>query len=143
MAESTGPERTKKLVDALKRWQGMERMSIQTMTEIIERTDNPFVRLIMEVIQRDSVLHHRVQQFMIDSVTKQAVTLTPEDMAEVWGAIEEHKKMEQGLVELASTLKEEAWDPIHKHPFDYLQTDEAKHDRHPRQIVPKDRHLHR
>jgi rubrerythrin len=82
----------------------------------------------MEIIRHDSLMHHRVQQFLIDSVTKEDVPVTREDVQEVWEKIEAHDRMEKKTIQMAEELKNKAWNPVHKQLFDYLLRDEAKHD---------------
>ena len=84
--------------------------------------------MVMEIIRHDSLMHHRVQQFLIDTVTMQDVTVSREDVAEIWKRIEAHDKVEKRTIELAKELKENAWSPVHKQLLDYLITDETKHD---------------
>jgi hypothetical protein len=129
MMAKKGPERVDEMVEALKRWQAIERKSMEQTAEIMETTGNPVIRLIMEIIRQDSVMHHRVQQFMIDSLTREAVSLTPEEVSEIWNKVEEHDEMEKEVVGMAKELKEKAWSPVHKQLFDYLLTDEEKHDK--------------
>ena len=66
-----GQENTDKLVDTLRKWQQIERKSIDSCADIMEKTDNSLIRQFMEIIRNDSVQHHRVQQFIIDSLTKE------------------------------------------------------------------------
>ncbi len=124
----SGPERLKFTVDVLRQWQGIERDAIETTAQIMEKTDNLLIRQIMEIIRNDSVQHHRVQQFLIDSVTKQAVTLSPDDLAEVWGQIEAHDELERQTIALARELMEQTTEPVHRILLNYLLTDEEKHD---------------
>ena len=127
-ATTKGPERTEHMVKVLRQWQAIERESINTMAEITETTENSFIRMIMEIIRHDSLMHHRVQQFLIDSVTRENVNVSREDVAEIWERIEAHDKVERKTIEMAKALKEEAISPIHKQLLDYLLTDESKHD---------------
>ncbi len=124
----SGPERQKFTVDVLRQWQGIERDAIETTAQIMEKTDNLLIRQIMEIIRNDSVQHHRVQQFLIDSVTKQAITLSPDELAEVWGQIEAHDELERQTIELAKQLLEQTTEPVQKILLNYLLTDEEKHD---------------
>jgi rubrerythrin len=124
----SGPERLAKTVDVLRQWQGIERDAIETTAQIMEKTDNLLIRQIMEIIRNDSVQHHRVQQFLIDSITRTPITLSPEDLAEVWGQLEAHDELERQTIELAKELLEETTEPIHKILLDYLLRDEEKHD---------------
>jgi rubrerythrin len=124
----SGPERLAKTVDVLRQWQGIERDAIETTAQIMEKTNNLLIRQIMEIIRNDSVQHHRVQQFIIDSITRTPVTLSPEELAEVWGQLEAHDELERQTIELAKELLEETTEPVHKVLLDYLLRDEEKHD---------------
>ncbi len=124
----SGPERLKKTVTVLRQWQGIERDAIETTAQIMEKTDNLLIRQIMEIIRNDSVQHHRVQQFLIDSITRTPVTMSPQDLAEVWGQIEAHDELERQTIALAEELKEETTEPMHTILLDYLLKDEKKHD---------------
>ncbi len=128
MTKTKGPERIEKMVKLLKNWQKLERRAIDDTAEIIEDTKNPLVRMVMSIIRHDSLMHHRVQQFLIDSVTEADVPLTREDLANIWEKIEEHDKLEKKTIELATELRDEAWSPVHKHLLSYLLEDEKKHD---------------
>ncbi|HSO21904.1 MAG TPA: hypothetical protein VLT81_03295 [Chondromyces sp.] len=124
----SGPERLKFTVDVLRQWQGIERDAIETTAQIMEKTDNLLIRQIMEIIRNDSVQHHRVQQFLIDSITKTPVKMSPQDLAEVWGQIEAHDELERQTIALAEELMEQTTEPMHKILLDYLLKDEKKHD---------------
>jgi hypothetical protein len=124
-----GPERVDEMVEGLRKWQGIERKAMEQTAEIMESTGNPVIRMIMEIIRQDSMMHHRVQQFMIDSLTREAVNLSPEDVTEIWTKIEEHDEMEREVIDMAKDLKEKAWSPVHKQLLDYLLADETKHDK--------------
>lgn len=120
--------RVEEMVSVLREWQGIERQSMSDTTEIMQETENPLIRLVMEIIRHDSVMHHRVQQFLIDSVTRENVTLTREEVAEIWSKIEAHDEMEKKTIAMAEKLRNNAWSPIHEQLLDYLLSDERKHD---------------
>jgi rubrerythrin len=124
-----GPERTAQLVEALRRWQAIERESINHTAEMMEKTDNLLVRQILEIIRNDSVQHHRVQQFIIDSVTKTPVNLRPEDLGEIWDEIEKHDAAEREVIELGKKLRDECTMFVQRTLLDYLIYDEEKHDK--------------
>ena len=128
MAKAKGPERIDKLVKTLRKWQGIERKSIDSCAEIMEKTDNPLIRQFMEIIRNDSVQHHRVQQFIIDSLTKEQVKLTPEELAQVWDEITAHDEIEHQTIELAKSLKEDCQFFVQRALLEYLIVDEEKHD---------------
>ena len=124
----SGPERIEHAVNVLRQWQGIERDAIETTAQIMEKTDNLLIRQVMEIIRNDSVQHHRVQQFLIDSMTKTPLRLTPEDLAEVWGQIEAHDELERQTIELAEELLEDSTEPVQQILLKYLLVDEQKHD---------------
>jgi hypothetical protein len=126
--KAKGPERTEDLVRALRRWQEVERQSIEHSAELMERTENPLVRQIMEIIRNDSVQHHRVQQFIIDSLTKSPVKLTPEELAEIWDEIEKHDQAEREVIELGKKMRDDCTFFVQRTLLDYLIYDEEKHD---------------
>jgi len=116
------------MVDVLRQWQGLERQAMNDTAEIMERTASPLIRIVMEIIRHDSLMHHRVEQFLIDSVTKDAVTVTREDIVEVWEALEAHDRAERKTIQMAEELRKKAWSPVHKLLLDYLLKEESKHD---------------
>jgi rubrerythrin len=127
MAKTKGPERIENMVKLLKNWQKLERKGIDDTAEMIEETKNPLVRMIMSIIRHDSLMHHRVQQFLIDSVTEEDVPLSREDLAQIWDKVEQHDRLEKKTVEMAEELREQAWSPVHKQLLTYLLEDEKKH----------------
>jgi hypothetical protein len=128
MSKSTGQDRVTKMVEVLHEWQAIERQSMSDTAEILEGTKSPFIRIIMEIIRHDSLMHHRVQQFLIDSLTVANVTVTREDVAEVWEQIEAHDRIERKTIAMAEELSQTAWAPVQKQLLEYLLKDETKHD---------------
>ena len=129
MREKKGPVRMKRLVDGLREWQAIERQAIDKCTTIMEQTDNPLIRQVMEIIRNDSVQHHRVQQFVIDTLNKTPVSLTPEQLAAIWDEIEAHDELERKVIQRAEVLRDECPTMVQKMLLDYLLYDEQKHDR--------------
>ena len=94
-----------KLVGRMKAWQIVEDASVKSTNEIMEKSGNPLIKLVMEIINRDSQLHKKVQAFVVDMYEKQAVSLTPEEMGDIWESIEKHVQLEKKMVgHVAETL---------------------------------------
>ena len=128
MAQAKGQERIEKMVKLLQNWQKLEHKAIDDTAAIIEETDNPLVQMTMSIIRHDSLMHHRVQQFLIDSVTEQDVPVSRDDLANIWEKIEEHDRLEKKTIEMATELRDQAWSPVHKYLLTYLLEDEQKHE---------------
>jgi uncharacterized tellurite resistance protein B-like protein len=122
-------ENLDELVATLKRWQEIEAATVNQTTAVMEKTKNPLIRLVMEIIRQDSTMHKRVQQVILDSLEKQAFTLTPEELGEVWSMIEEHAEMEKETIALAEKARRNCRLFVQRHLLTYLVEDEQKHDR--------------
>ena len=120
--------KVEKMVKVLRQWQEVEREAMTATAEISERTESTLIRLIMDIIRHDSHMHHRVQQFLIDSVTKEATAVTREDVVAIWDSIEAHDEVEKRTIAMAEKLKKDAWTPVHKLLLEYLLRSESLHD---------------
>ena len=127
----TSKEVQEGLVTNMRKWQKIEDASVSSTGQIMEKTDNPLVRLIMEIIQRDSQMHYRVQEFIADSIELKAVSLTSDELAKVWDMIERHIDLEKKTVEIAeqaiSALKGQQGMIVQEYLLNYLLQDERKH----------------
>ena len=121
-------KKVEEMIKVLRQWQEVERQAMTATAEISERTESTLIRLIMDIICHDSHMHHRVQQFLIDSVTKEATAVTREDVAAIWESIEEHDEVEKRTIAMAEGLKKDAWSPVHKLLLEYLLRSESLHD---------------
>jgi len=122
-------ESLEELKTTLKRWQEIEVASVAQTTAMIERTRNPLIKLVMEIIRQDSVMHKRVQQVILDSLEEQAFTLTPEELADIWDMIEKHAELEKETIALAEKARRNCRLFVQRHLLTYLIEDEQKHDR--------------
>ncbi len=118
------------IVSNMKRWQKIEYASLVSTGQIIEKTDNPVVRLVMEIIQRDSQMHYRIQEWIADSLEFKTVSLSPDELSKVWALVESHIELERKTLEMAGrsleTLKGKKM-VIQEYLLQYLQEDEEKH----------------
>ncbi len=119
------------LVSDMRKWQKIEDASVSSTGQIIEKTENPLLRLIMEIIQHDSQMHHHVQEFIADSIERKAVSLTSDELAKVWDLIERHIDLEKKTVEIAeqtiASLKGQQGMIVQEYLLNYLLEDERKH----------------
>ena len=120
------------VVTNMRRWQKIENASVASTGKVIEQTENPVVRLVMEIIQRDSQMHYRIQELIADSLETKTVTLTPDELGKVWGLIEKHIELEKKTVEYANealaALKGKKM-VVQEYLLEYLLIDEQKHNK--------------
>ena len=121
-----------KIIANMRSWQKIENASVSSTGKVMERTKNPVVRLVMEIIQRDSQMHYHVQEFIAESLESKTISLTPEELNDVWTMIEEHIKLEEKSVELANEALHALRGRklvVQEYLLDYLRLDEQKHDK--------------
>jgi predicted transcriptional regulator len=125
-------EAQERIVENMKKWQKVENAAISSTGRVIEKTENPIVRTVMEIIQRDSAMHHRVQEMIADSLTTKPITLTPEEVGAVWDLIDKHIELEKQTIELAkqslSDIEGKKGMIVQRYLLEYLLRDEEKHD---------------
>jgi len=127
----TTKQMQQEMVENMRKWQKIEDASVSSTAQIMEKTSNPLVHLIMEIIQRDSLVHRRVQEFIADSIENQAISLTSDELVQVWDMIENHIEIEKKTVEYAeqgiASLKGQQGMVVQEYLLKYLLTDEMKH----------------
>jgi hypothetical protein len=132
MAQESTKELQEKILNNMKKWQKIENAAVNQTGAIMDKSDNRIVKLVMEIIQRDSQMHHRVQQLIIDTLESQAMTLSPDDLGEIWGLIETHIQTEKETIALAKDslegLQGKKGMVIQEYLLNFLKADEEKHD---------------
>jgi hypothetical protein len=120
----------KDIITNMRNWQKIENAAVASTGQIIEKTQNPIVRLVMEIIQRDSQMHYRVQELIADSLESKTVSMSPDELGNVWTAIERHIELEKKTIELAEealALLRGRKMVVQEYLIHYLLTDEEKH----------------
>ena len=75
----------KVLLEILRRWQKAENAAVGLSAKVIEGAANPLIRLVAEIVQGDSLLHHRVQQMLIDDIERKTISEPgDEEFEKVW-----------------------------------------------------------
>ena len=118
----------KQLVDTLKQWIEIEEASVKQTGAIAQKTKNKALKTVFEIIKQDSAMHRKVQKLIVDSLEKEAFQITPEELAEIWGLIEDHIRLEQKTIELAVKARKNCTNGVARFFLRYLLTDEQKHD---------------
>jgi Asp-tRNA(Asn)/Glu-tRNA(Gln) amidotransferase C subunit len=127
--KETKAEQLETLKDVLRKWQKIEDGSVEHTTAILEKTQNPIIRLIMEIIRQDSVMHKKVQQAILDSLERESFQLQPEELADIWDLIEEHDEAEEEAIRMAEQARRNCPLVIQRQLLEYLIDDERKHER--------------
>ena len=121
------------IVKNVENWQKIENQSVASTAQIMEKTDNPIIRLAMEIIQRDSQTHAQVQRWIADTFKFRTVSLSPDELARIGKELEYHialeKKMIASAERMLSDVKGKRNILAQQYFLTYLLDDERKHDR--------------
>jgi hypothetical protein len=126
----TTKELQQEIISNMRRWQKVENAAVASTAQIMERTENPFLRIVMEIILRDSQMHQRIQEWVAESLQYRTVTLTPDELKQIWGMIEQHVEIEKRTLELAKQSLASIRDKkmvMQEYLLQYLAEDERKH----------------
>jgi uncharacterized tellurite resistance protein B-like protein len=123
MVKHTGEE----LAKVLKEWYTLEDQTIKLAEDLMKKSDNSFVKVIMEMIKRDSEKHKIMQQFAIDNLTKEAFHLTPQELIPLGEVLEKHIQAEAKSMGLANSAITMSRDYFTNFIVSYLMADEIKH----------------
>jgi hypothetical protein len=118
------------LAQTMKKWRSIEDASIVSTGTIMNQTNNPLIRLIMEIILNDSRQHRIVQEFIYRSLVHESVSITPEELAAVSDGIEKHNALENKMVAFVEDALEKMKGKhllVQEYLLQYLKEDENKH----------------
>jgi uncharacterized tellurite resistance protein B-like protein len=123
MVKHTGEE----LAKVLKEWYNLEDQTIKLSEDLMKKSDNSFVKVIMEMIKRDSEKHKIMQQFAINHLTKEAFHLTPQELIPLGEVLDKHVQAEAKSMGLANNAITMSRDYFTNFIVSYLMADEIKH----------------
>jgi hypothetical protein len=125
-------EAQEKIAANMSKWQKIEQASIQSTQKIIDATENPIIRQVARIIQRDSENHRQVQELIQGSLESRAIALSTDELGAVWNLIEKHIAIEKETVALArdslAAIEGKKGLIIQQYLLEYLLKDEEKHD---------------
>jgi len=125
--EKKPAEQSNQFLKIIRDWQKLEDETIKFSDDMLKKTKNPLIKMTMEMIKHDSQKHKVMQQMLIDSVTKQALILSPDDLNNLGDGLNRHMEAEARSVELADEALKNSELFATKYVLSYLIADEQKH----------------
>ena len=113
------------LIKAMEAWMDSEDQTIKDAEYMKNEADSPFVKMTMEMLIHDAEKHKIIQQMVIDSLTKEAIHLSPNEFAPIKGVLNTQIVEEsESLMRVMATLDKK--EPrITRYLLSYLGADEA------------------
>lgn len=115
------------LAKILQDWYALEDQTIKFSEELMKKSDNSFVKVIMEMIKRDSEKHKTMQQYAINHLTKEATKLDQQDLIPLSDILDKHVAAEAKSMGLANIAMTKSKDFFTNFIISYLMSDEIKH----------------
>lgn len=120
-------EESAEFIGSLKEWLKLEDETIRHANNTMKKTKNKLVKMTMEMIKHDSEKHKAMQRMLIDSITKEPLVLTPDDLAALSDTLNKHLAAEAKSLELADEALNNSELFITRYILSYLIADEQKH----------------
>jgi len=127
MAKKKSVEDTDMLVSALEDWMVLEDETIKHAETTLKKTKNKLVKMTMEMIKNDSQKHKAMQKLLIDSLAKEALVLTPDDLVDLSDGLNKHLAAEAKTLEIADAALNNSKLFVTRYILSYLIADEQKH----------------
>ena len=119
------------IIKRMEDWQKVEGRSIASTAQIAVKTKNPIIKMVMEIIQRDSQMHAVVQNWIAETLEYKTVSLSPDELTEVGQMLEQHIAIENKMIESAEQVLDSVKDKkamlAQQYFLNYLLNDEKKH----------------
>ena len=127
MKKTKPVELSNKFLKNMRDWQKLEDETIRYSEAMLKKTKNPLIKMTMEMIKSDSQKHKVMQQMLIDSLTKEALCLSVDELAVLSEGLEKHMAAEAKSLELADAALKNSELFVTRYVLSYLIADEQKH----------------
>jgi hypothetical protein len=84
----------KDIVDLMTDWQGVEACTVEFANKEMRKADNPLIKTMLQVIGLEAEKHRLLQQMIVDSEKKEAVSLSPDELAVLSGHLNRYLEAE-------------------------------------------------
>ena len=125
--KTTSAENTDVLIAALEDWMELEDETIKHAEATLKKTKNKLVKMTMEMIKNDSQKHKAMQKLLVDSLAKEALILTPDDLVDLSDGLNKHLAAEAKTLEIADAALNKSRLFVTRYILSYLIADEQKH----------------
>ena len=120
-------KKTEDFLDLMTNWQGLENRTIEEASDLSATTDNPLIKAIAGIIKRESQKHCFIQQTIIESTTKEAAHMSPDDLKILSAYLNKHLEAENKVLGLAEEALQKSEVFITRYLLSYLVADKRKH----------------
>lgn len=102
MKKSTG--NSGDLLDLMVEWQDTETGNILYVKEELPKTKNPLTKTMLKVIKLEAEKNSLIQQMIVESIRKEAVHLSPEELGTLSGHLNRYIEAEEKVLSHAEAV---------------------------------------
>lgn len=123
-------EQRQKIVSTVKDCESLEQKSAQSIRQVKAKCGNPLVYLVLDIIENDARQHQRLLEFIVNSLEREPLTLSPDEVGGIMELIRDHTQLKAQMIQKMEKLLETTKDKsLHIQEFllKTLLADEKKH----------------
>ncbi|MBI5741738.1 MAG: hypothetical protein HZA16_13605 [Nitrospirae bacterium] len=103
--------------------QEIESRNIEYSDKEIPKARSPFIKAMLKTLKLDAERHCIMEQMIIEGVKKEAVNLSPEELADLSGHLNRHLDNEERALSLAQEALKKGGSPVPSYLLQYLVAD--------------------
>ncbi len=115
------------IVGKIVEWQAVEDKNIEYATREIPKAKNPLTKTILQALKLEAEKRRLIQQMIIDSIEKEAVNLSPDELGELSGHLNRHVETEEEAALLGKEAFEKGELAVPRYLISYLIDDLKRH----------------
>jgi len=119
-------EKSEELFNLMVDWQTIETETIEHANTEIPKARNPLTRTMLKVLRLEAEKHCAIQQMIVESIKKEAVHLSPEELSDLSGHLNRRLEVEEKALSLAEAALKKSELFIPRFLLSYLVSDIKK-----------------
>lgn len=124
MKKYTG--KSKDILDKISDWQSIEAEDLEQTNKAIPNATNPLIKTMLQTLKLEAEKRRVLQQMIVDSLKKEAVHLSPDELLYLSGHLNRHMKAEEKALTIAKEAFEKNELAIPRYLLSYLMSDLKK-----------------
>ncbi len=114
------------ILDKIAGWQSIETENMEQTSKAIPNAKNPLIKAMLQALRLEAEKSRVLQQMIVDSIRKEAVHLSPDELQNLSGHLNRHMKAEEKALTIAKEAFKESELAIPRYLLSYLIGDVKK-----------------
>ena len=114
------------ILDKITDWQAIESENIEHINKEIPKAKNPLIKAMLQTLRLEAEKRQILQQMIVDSVRKEAVHLSPDELQSLSAHLNKQMEAEEMALSMAKEALEKSELAIPRYLLSYLIADSKK-----------------